>query len=207
MSVERREKLLGQHSLALLRPAPDVIEIARPGGSCWRPDVTVYQAIARALESTPGRVDELLRLDGMPRDHAVRPVELVGVLVGTGLAGLFREPTAAERTGADRLNALLDVEEDLALSRGATLATPATRSGITLSSASFALYSVLRRGGSPDAEALAAQFIRRCRDAGGHPIVDGKQLESDAEAQVAVTKDYATKIDRIVPIWRMIGLV
>ena len=103
MSVARREQLLLAQTLALLRPPPDVIEIERPGGSKWRPDVTVYQAISKALQQRPRRVSELLTLAELPQTHQVGPVELVGVLVGTGLAGFYKEPTAEEQAAADRL--------------------------------------------------------------------------------------------------------
>jgi SAM-dependent methyltransferase len=207
MSAERRERLLAAKSLTLMRPAPDVIEISRPGGSHWRPDVTVYRAIMQALGNGPQSVKALLELDGLPPDHRVGPVELVGVLVGTGLADLYREPTAAERAGADKLNALIHSDEELALARGATLAVPSARSGITLSAANYALYRVLRRGETPDAEALAAQFIQKCHENGGHPVIDGKPIDNEKDALCEVTNDYVTKIERLVPIWRTIGLI
>ena len=144
MSVARREQLLLAQTLALLRPPPDVIEIERPGGSKWRPDVTVYQAISKALQQRPRRVSELLTLAELPQTHQVGPVELVGVLVGTGLAGFYKEPTAEEQAAADRLNALHDADEEIPLSRGVTLAVPAARTGVTLSAANYALYKALR---------------------------------------------------------------
>jgi SAM-dependent methyltransferase len=206
MTAGRRERLLGAQGLALLRPAPEVIEISRADGSRWRPDAGVYQAVREALEQRPMTVDELLRLDSLPAGHLVRPVELVGVLVGTGLAGLFREPSAAERDAASRFNALLEADDEPSMSRGVTLAVAALRSGVTLTPANYLLYRLLRSGSTPDAEALAAQFIEQCGEAGGHPTLDGKLLDSD-DAEKLVTRDYAMKLDRLVPIWRMIGLV
>ncbi len=74
------------------------------------------------------------------RDTSSGPVELVGTLVGTGLAGLHRDATPAGLARAERLNALLEVEPEIALAHGAAIAVPAPRSGFSLSSANYALY-------------------------------------------------------------------
>ena len=193
--------------MTLLRPAPEVFEVAKPDGSRWRPDPVVYGAILTALRERPRRVAELLNLDGLPDGHLVGPVELVGTLVGTGLAGLHREATPGSFARADRLNALIELEPDVALAQGAAIAVPALRSGISLSSANYALYRALRRGEPVAADALAAEFIRACRDRGGHPVIDEKAIEDPVEAQIAVTRDYEGKIEKLVPIWRMLGVV
>ena len=207
MSEAQRAQRLARQSLTLLRPAPDVIEIARPDGSKWRPDVSVYQPIVAALKAGPREIRELLTMETVPEHHLVGPVELVGVLAGTGLAGLYKQPTAEERAASERLNALLDSEDEISLVRGAAVAVPAVRSGLTLSPAHYALYADLRRGLTPDAEALADRFIQRCREAGGHPVVDGKSYDDEDEARAAVVQDYEMKIEQLVPVWRMLGIV
>jgi hypothetical protein len=208
MTPERREQLLAAHGLALLRPPPDVIDIKRPDGTFWRPDVRVYQRVMGELARRPAGVAELLTLDGLPPDHVVRPVELVGVLVGSELAGLYRQPSASERSAAARLNEALGASGDLPPApRGLRLAAPAIRSGASLTPAHFLLYRQLRRGRSPDPEALAREFIDFCRARGGRPIVDGKTFDDDAEGLRAVSTDYATKVERLVPIWRMMELI
>jgi cyclopropane fatty-acyl-phospholipid synthase-like methyltransferase len=207
MPDARREKLLSAQSLMLLRPPPDVIEIGRPDGSKWRPDVDVYRRVASALQQRPRRVSELLTLEGLPQDHQVRPVELVGILVGTGLAGIYREPSAAEHASAGKLNAPRHAEEEISLSSAVTLAVPAARGGVSISAANYPLYKALRRGETPRASALAESFIARCRAGGGHPVIDDKEIQDTAEAQAAARGDYAMKIERLVPIWRMMGLI
>jgi len=207
LSAQRRDQLLSAQTLTLLRPAPEVFEVAKHDGARWRPDPVVYGAILTALRERPRRVAELLNLDGLPDGHLVGPVELVGTLVGTGLAGLHREATPGAQARADRLNALIELEPDVALAQGAAIAVPALRSGISLSSANYALYRALRRGEPVAADALAAEFIRACRDRGGHPVIDEKAIEDPVEAQIAVTRDYEGKIEKLVPIWRMLGVV
>jgi hypothetical protein len=93
------------------------------------------------------------------------------------------------------------------LAQGAALAVAATRSGITLSPANFALYHSLKRGEVLAADELAAAAIRRCRDRGEHPVIDEKAIEDPVEAQIALTRDYEGKIEKLVPIWRMLGVV
>lgn len=207
ITSQRRDQLLNALTLCLLRPPPDDFEVARPDGSRWRPDPVVYAAILGALKQRPHTVAELLSLQGLPPAHLVRPVELVGTLVGTGIAGLHRAPSAAVLARAEALNALFESDVDLALTHGAAIAVPATRSGLSLSSANYPLYRALKRGENPAPAALAAEFIQRCRDRGGHPILDDKVIEDPLEAQTALSRDYAAKIDRLVPIWRMLGVL
>ena len=207
ISLQRRDQLLSAQTLTLLRPAPEIFEVGKPDGSRWRPDQVVYGAIFSALRERPRRVSELLNLDGLPDGHLVGPVELTGTLVGTGIAGLHCEASAAARAGAERLNALLEADSETALAHSSALAVAATRSGITLSAANYALYRSLRRGEALAADELAAQFIQRCRDRGAHPVIDEKPIEDPVEAQIAVTRDYAVKIEKLVPIWRMLGMV
>jgi hypothetical protein len=184
-----------------------VIEVGRPDGSTWRPDPAVYQPVAAALRGGPLEVQELLSMPNLPPNHAVGPVELVGVLAGARLVTPYFDVTAQERAAADRLNALLEEDEEPHMSQGATLAVPAIRSGLTLSPPSYALYSELRRGLSPSADVLAERFIRRCQAAGGHPVIDGKSYENPDEARAAVTKDYVLKIEHLPTIWRSLGIV
>jgi SAM-dependent methyltransferase len=206
MHPAQRERRFAQLKLALLRPAPETIEIGRPDGSKWRPDPVVYDAVVAALYRGPRKVSDLLRLDELPPQHSVGSVELVGVLLGTGLAAIYTDPTPEEQTSARRLNALLDADPELPLTRGATLAVPAIHSGITLSAANYALYQDLRRGRAPEADSLADRFIARCEATGCHPVLDGKTHENHAEARVLLTEEYQVKIERLVPLWRMLGL-
>jgi hypothetical protein len=207
MSERRREQLLAAQTLTLMRPPPEAFEISKPDGSRWRPDPSVYNPILRALERRPLTVGESLSLQELPSGHLVKAVELVGMLVGTGVAGLYREPSPAHRRSAENLNALLELDPEIPLDEGAVIAVPAARMGIALSAPSYALYRSLRRGERPAADELAARFIKRCRDRGGHPVVDDKVIEDEAQAQAEVTRDYAMKIERIVPIWRKLGML
>jgi SAM-dependent methyltransferase len=207
MHPSQRERRFSQQKLALLRPPPDIIEIGRPDGSKWRPDPDVYNDVAAALRRGPRLVADLLRLDCLPDNHVVGPVELVGILLGTGLATIYSDPAPEQQAGAERLNALIESDPDLPLMRGATLAVPAMRSGLTLSAANFALYQDLRRGRTPTADSLADRFIARCHAAGCHPVLDGKMYEDDAEARIALTSEYQMKIEKFVPLWRHLGLI
>jgi hypothetical protein len=108
---------------------------------------------------------------------------------------------------AERLNALLEVEPEIALTHGAVITVPAAGIGINVSPPNYALYRSLKRGETPRASDLAAAFVRRCRDRGGHPVIDDKVFEDAAEAQAAATRDYESKIERVVPIWRMLGML
>jgi SAM-dependent methyltransferase len=207
MSEARRAELLAVHKLTLMRPAPEAFEIAKPDGTRWRPDPPVYQAGFKALRQRPHTVEELLTLPGLPSAHLVGPVELVGMLVGTGLAGLYHQPSKAAIAGADRFNALTDADPETAFDHGAVIAVPAAGIGMALSAPNYALYRCVKSGDTPVAADLAAAFVKRCRDRGAHPIVDDNVFEDPGEAQTAVTRDYELKIERLVPIWRTIGML
>jgi predicted O-methyltransferase YrrM len=207
MSEGRREQLLAAQRLTLMRPAPEALEIGKPDGSRWRPDAAVYGAILSALRERPHTVAELLSLKELPSEHLVRSVELVGTLAGTGVAGLYREASAAQIAGAEGLNALLEAEPEIPLDHGAVIAVPAAGVGVALSAPEYALYRTLKRGETPAADALATRFIKRCRDQGGHPVLEDKAIEDEAQAQSAVTRDYEIKIERLVPLWRTLGML
>jgi SAM-dependent methyltransferase len=207
MSAARREALLGALSIALLRPAPPMLEVQKPDGSRWRPDSDVYQTVGKALARSPGRIGELLHLEGLPAGHLVGPVELLGILVGMGIAGLYRKPSVAQLQGAERLNALLEHQDELVMSQSVTLAVPSLRTGVPLSPPSYLVYQSLRKGETPDADVLATRFIKQCRAAGGHPIVDGKSYEDEREAQEVVRSDFETKLESLVPLWRTNGII
>jgi SAM-dependent methyltransferase len=207
MSERRREEMLAAQTLTLMRPAPEAFEISKPDGTRWRPDAAVYNPVLKALARRPHTVTELLTLSSVPRGHLVGPVELVGMLAGTGVAGLYHEPSAAEVAGARRFNALLDADPEIPLTHGAVIAVPAAHGGITLTAPNYALYRSLKLGESRAPDDLAAEFIKRCKDRGGHPVLDDKVIEDAAEAQVAVTRDFEIKIERLVPLWRTLGML
>jgi SAM-dependent methyltransferase len=207
MSASRREGILAGSRLTLARHPPEVIHIARPDGSLWRTDPAAYQVFLSALSRGPRRVSDLLADPGLPAGCPVTAVELVGVLVGTGIAAPCSGPEPEARAAAERLNGLIDADVDAALARGGTIAVAAIGLGLQLTPIQMALYRVLRTGGAPDPEALAAAFIQRCREGGGHPIIDGKVIADDAEAQATVAATYVEMIDRAAPIWSMLGMV
>ncbi len=207
MSEARRQVLLRTLTMALIRPAPPTIEITCPDATIWRPDPAVYEPVIKALEKRPHTVGELLALPSLPAAHRVAEVELVGVLIGTGLATLFHEAGAEAQAACARLNVLVEGKGEILLAESAILAVPNLGAALTLGAGEFALYRALRSGQAPDPHALARSFVRRCKEEGGHPIVDGKAIEDETEAHVAVARDYESKIERLVPIWRMIGLV
>jgi SAM-dependent methyltransferase len=207
MSETHRALLLAAHKLTLMRSALEAFEISKRDGTRWRPDPAVYQAVFKALGQRPHTVEELLTLPGLPSGHLVGPVELVGMLVGTGLAGLYHQPSKAAIAGANRFNALTDADPETALDHGAVIAVPKAGIGIALSAPNYALYRCVKSGDTPVAADLAAAFVKRCRDRGAHPIVDDNVFEDPVEAQTAVTRDYELKIERLVPIWRTIGML
>jgi SAM-dependent methyltransferase len=207
MSAARREERLSSLRLVLLRPPPELIQIARPDGSLWRTDPAAYGVILEALREGPRRVADLLAHPGVPADCGVTAVELVGVLVGTSIATLHLDVDPRASAAAERLNGLIESEPAVALTRGATIAVPAIGLGLPISSIQYALYRTLKAGVVPDPEVLSRAFVRRCHEGGGHPVIDGKVIEDETEALSVVMQTYEQMIERAAPVWRMSGMV
>jgi hypothetical protein len=88
-----------------------------------------------------------------------------------------------------------------------TIVVPSVRTGLKLPGGALELYLALKRGEAFDAGTLAKRFVKHCFDDGGHPVIDGQAIENEAEAIAAAERDFAKKIERFVPVWRVIGLV
>jgi SAM-dependent methyltransferase len=204
MTVARREALLGDVRLCLRRAPPEVIQLKRPDGTVWRPDPEAYRVIVAAMAAGPMRVADLL---AAPEGHRVGAVELVGVLVGTELATLHLESSPEAESAAGRFNDLAVATAGRDGDGGGLIAVPTIGLGVLLPGVLFALYEVLRRGDTPDAEALAARYVGRCQAQGRHTVIDGKEFEDPAEAQATVRDTYSQFIEGVVPIWRMMGIV
>jgi SAM-dependent methyltransferase len=207
MTEARRDVVVSALRLTLVRPPPELIEIVGPAQTVWQPNPEAYKLFLKALQKRPHNVAELLALPDLAPGHSITPTELVGILVGTGLAALYREPGTDARAACERFNRLIEAEGDIPLSRTATLAVPCLGAGVTIPAADFDLYMALKYGGNSDPHELAKRFVKRCKEEGGFPIIDGKPLGDEAEAHIAVARDYSTKLERTVPIWRLIGLV
>jgi hypothetical protein len=69
------------------------------------------------------------------------------------------------------------------------------------------LYADLVRGVAPDVEDLVRRITARCEAEGGHPIIDGKPVEDPAEAYKLIADDYKQRIERVIPLWRMMQMV
>lgn len=204
MTVERRRALLGSLKLTLLRHPPEAFHVNLPGGGAWRPEPKVYLPVLEALKSRPHRVSELLGLPGLPADHNVEAIELIGILTGSNLAALYQQPSPAALDASRRLNAAALAEAN---ARRTILTVPAIGAALSLTPLDLELYNDLARGAAPDAGDLAERFIARCHAAGGHPIIDGRPLEDPEEAQKLVSADYAERIAHVTPLWRMMNMV
>jgi hypothetical protein len=70
------------------------------------------------------------------------------------------------------------------------MAVAPLRAGLVLASSDFDVYVASRQGERPDARALAARFLARCKAHGANPPAD-----------------YANKVERLISLWSNIGLI
>jgi hypothetical protein len=207
MSASRRETMLRDLSLAPLRAAPNAFHITLSDGSPWRPDPQIYRPILDALTRRPHRISELLELADIPTGHKVSAVELAGVLVGSGLAGVYRVATPEELQSAGRFNALIEAEAQTEHPDSSTLAVAALGNGVTLDGLAQKLWLELRRGEPQDAPRLAGRFVEWCAVRGVRPLVNGEEVKDEQVARAAVAEEYAKLLQAAVPSWKALGII
>ena len=207
ISPSRQDKLLGALKLALVRPAPDFIDIPGQNGIVVRAHPDKYRRFTEALERRPHAVAELLALPIPAGQDAVSAAELVCVLVGTGLAYPYHDTNEQARAACDRLNRIIAFEGESAFLPHATMAVARLRAGLPIVASDFELYLALQRERAANPNALASSFVARCKANGRQPVVDGKLFGTEAEVHQALTSDYARKIERLAPLWTNLGLI
>jgi len=203
MLAAKRQSFLKDIPFALTAPVPDVLEVHGPG-VVLKPHPEIYRPMFEALKKRPHRVGELLSLPGLPPRHTPGAPDVIATLVSSNLAYFWRGQNRDAEASAARINAVL---EDVPFTQATTVAVPAIGLGIALAPTELALYTMLRRGETPNAQGVAAHLVRLFREVGGCPIVDGKPVQNEAEALAVVTKECAAKIAQNVPIWRALGMV
>jgi len=204
MPASRREEILADLRLTLKKAPPETFEITRPDGASWQPEPLVFRPILAALAEGPCRVADLMALGEIP---GVSAVELVGVLVGSGLATVFDRPSPEAVQASDRLNALIDMRESPRTTRSTVIAAPALGAAVSLSGLDLGLYEDLQKGGAPDAEDLARRYAIICEEEAASFVLEGKPVEDPAEVHAALVREYAERIERVIPLWRMMGIV
>jgi hypothetical protein len=120
--------------------------------------------------------------------------------VGSGVAAVFERPSREAVQASERLNALVD-------RRYTTVAAPALGAAVSLPILELGLYDDLRKGRAPEPEDLARRYAALCREGAASYLVEGKRVEDPAELQAALVGAYGACIERIVPLWRMMGIV
>ncbi len=204
---ERREAMLRALTLTPVRRLPEALEVDRADGGVWRPEPAVYEPVLQVLQSGPARVGDLLTMPGLPAGHLVSAVELVGILVGCGLAAPIWPVSSEARAAGARWNDLVGDAGDGRLTDSAAVAAPALAGGLSLSPIDLMVFNALRRGEEATPAMLARRFVDMCRAAGGHPIIEGRPVEDEAEAIAALSADYEARLQRIAPLWRMMGVL
>ena len=207
MTAKRRDELLKDQTLCLIRPAPREIQLRGLNDAVWRPHPEAYALFFSMLERKSRTIRELLSAPEVPATFNGNSVGVASLMVGGCFAALMRDPEPGAVAACAQFNRLIEAADDVPLDREVNIAAASLGIGLALSPGDFELYRSLRRGEEPDPATLARQFDNRCRAGGGLPVIDGKALEDPAEAIPVVERDYAGKIDRLVPIWKLTGIL
>lgn len=207
MHEKRRDKLLRDETICMIRPAPSQFALHGPNDTVLRPHPEAYALFFRTLEQRPRKIGELLALPELPSTFNGSSVGVASLLVGEGFAAQFHEPESAAVVRCQKYNQLLEAREELPMDRPVNIASAPLGIAFSLSPQEFELYIDLRRGEKPVASRLARHFDQRCRAAGGFPVIDGKALEDQNEALPIIERDYAAKIEHLIPIWHQAGII
>lgn len=207
MSEQAQAAILEAATLCLFRPAPEKVELHGPNDLVWVPHREAFNVWFDMLGKRPRTVAELMTAPGIPSQLNGDSASVVCLLVGGGFAAPIHTPPAAAVAACERLNRLIAGKGEIRLNDRAVVASASLGIGLTLSPGDFLLYAALLRGERPDADVLARQIAERARAEGAAPIVAGKTVEDPVAAVAALAKDYAAKIDHLVPIWRQTGIL
>jgi len=159
------------------------------------------------LEQRPRKIAELLAQSDLPSTFKGSSVGVISLLIGEGFAAQIRDPDDAAVALCQKYNQLFESRENVRMDRPANIASAPLGIALPISPQEFELYMDLRRGQKPDPARLARQFDERCRTAGGCPVIDGKALESRDQALPIIERDYAVRIEQLIPIWHQAGII
>lgn len=207
MHEKRRDKLLREETICLIRPAPRQITLHGPNDTVLRPHPEAYALFFSMLEQRPRKIGELLALPELPSSFKGNSAGLAALLIGEGFASQIHDPEDAAVVSCQKYNRLVEAREDAPIDRPVNIASAPLGIALSLPPQEFELYMDLRRGKKPDAAHLARHFDQRCRAAGGFPVIDGKALENHDEALPIIERDYAAKIEHLIPLWHQAGII
>lgn len=207
MQENRRNKILGDEMICLIRPAPGQITLHGPNDTVVRPHPGAYALFFSMIEQRPRKIGELLAAPELPSTFSGSSVGVASLLIGEGFAAQIRDPENAAVVACQKYNRLVEAREEMPVDRPINIASAPLGMALSLSPQEFELYMDLRRGKKPDAARLAMHFDQRCRAAGGSPVIHGKALEDPNEALPIIERDYAAKIEQLIPIWHQTGII
>jgi len=204
----QRDARLRQLRLVLAVPRADAaLRMKLPVGEVELARKT-YEPVFDALAEAPRSIGELLDLPALrAANSTARPVELAGVLVGSGMAALAKKtPTDAARI--KRFNAAMAhlVVFDRNPRIGA-LAAPFLHSGIAQPPLELLVYAELGDTPRASADEVADRILARLDAAGSNVLREGKPIADDPSQRSEFVQQIAALIGKRVPLWQRLGIV
>ena len=209
LDEKRRDAQLLQTRLALIvGPSNVKREIDVPIGKAEL-EPGLYEPVLQALAAGPRSIDQLVRLESIRSRESPKPVEIAGMLVGSGQAvPLAGADDDAARAASLAHNRVLIDEVDFAPGFSAkALASPVAGTGLHLQIFELFACRALLDGASATAEALVDHTWARLRSTGDRLRRQGVQIESEEETRAVLAPEMEAVVREAVPIWRHLGLV
>lgn len=209
LAPEERDQKLQEIFLALTAPAariPREIQVA-VGKAMLEP--VVYEPILEALSKGPLSIGSLRALPAVASSGSGLPVEIAGLLTGTGRI-LAHDPRRAGGNGdaARRYNAaILNDWRPSGQNSVWPVASPTSGNGIHLELfAAKALCELLNGVPANDAE-LAARVWARMEKSGERLRREGVEISDVSENRAILSEQMTIVMREDVPVWRQLGMI
>jgi SAM-dependent methyltransferase len=206
LSIAQQTARMRDIELGLLVPLNELrYEFTVPVGKSQLNE-KLYRPIFETLSQAPATIGNLL-------DHAqvatttATPVELAGMLVGSGQAIRHLKSTDAGRRGALTFNTAVARRAVTEGEGYAALSAPAAGSGAYLTQAQTLVYAQMAAGTPRNTEALAAAIAQDLARQGTQISAGGKPLASAEETLAALRIEIAPMLEGWLPLWRQLGVI
>jgi SAM-dependent methyltransferase len=205
LSPLARQERLRETRLALQVPREEaVLRIDVPRGEASL-DPAVYNPMLDALAERPRSIAELLEVSRTARRDTTA-MEILGVLAGSAQVAPLVEPEP-DRAPARRFNRAVAAAAELEeIHRGVALAAPAVGNGLGLHSVALLGYGALAAGARSDGE-VGDRIAAVLRKRGEALLREGRPVTDEAESRRLIGEQVAAMRQRLVPMWRRLGIL
>ncbi|NNG04039.1 MAG: methyltransferase domain-containing protein [Inquilinus sp.] len=204
-NLEREHRLRGMAVAAVVPRSSMTCTVRVPIAEAQIPP-EVYEPIFDVLAEGPATIGALVDGEAVKGHDDAKPVEVAGMVIGSGHAMPLAGDGTADPAPARRLNRLLGERTRLFDSESQeAFAAPALGSGLRNSAVDRLAVAALAAGAEATVEALLPHVLGPIRARGEHMIKEGKAAESEAENEAIASEMIAAFLDTSLPLLKRLG--